>query len=169
MTEDIRDFRRFLRYLERFIMTNLKDDSMCCGVTPNQCHILLETAEKGEVDISDLTSYLGLDKSSISRTVDSLVNTGLLLRKAKQEDRRYQRVSLSDKGLLFVEGIDAQCDLHYSLVFNALPDKVRKRITEDLQALSEAFIKVPEITGERSCCDPNSLSSSDTEGGRNGG
>ena len=157
MTEDIRDFRRCLRYLERFVMTNLKDDSMCCGVTPNQCHILLETAEKGEVDISDLTSYLGLDKSSISRTVDSLVNTGLLLRKEKQEDRRYQSISLSDKGLAFVEGIDAQCDLHYFTIFNTLPDKVRERITEDLQALSEAFLKVSGSTIEQSCCEIDSF------------
>ena len=180
MIEDIHEFRRYLRHLERFVMANLKDDSMCCGVTPNQCHILLETADKGEIDVSDLKNYLGLDKSSISRTADSLVDNGLLVRKEKKEDRRYQSITLSPNGVRFVENIDAQCDFHYSAIFDALPAKIRGRITEDLQALSQAFFKVSGAARDLSCCemDPFLTSSADgtgnpdvllnSEGGKNG-
>jgi DNA-binding MarR family transcriptional regulator len=159
-TDNIHNFRRLLRYLERYVMTNLKDDSMCCGVTSNQCHILLETAEKGEVDISELRNYLGLDKSTISRIVDSLVNVDLILRKENPEDRRYQKVSLSDKGKVFVESINAESDFFYSAIFNALPDIVKGRINEDMQALSDVFINVLGSGRERSCCDFNSLDGS---------
>jgi DNA-binding MarR family transcriptional regulator len=168
-TDNIHNFRRLLRYLERYVMVNLKDDSMCCGVTSNQCHILLETSERGEVDISELRDYLGLDKSTISRIVDSLVNTDLILRKENPEDRRYQKVSLSDKGKILVESIDAECDLHYSVIFNALPDTVKGRINEDMQALSDVFIKVLGSSRKRSCCDITSLDGSlEIKGDRNG-
>ena len=100
---DIRDFRRVLRHLERIIISGLKDDSSCCGITVNQCHLLLEIFDRCETDITELKNYLGLDKSSVSRTIDSLVNSGLLLRVEKEEDRRYQMVSLSEKGFAFVE------------------------------------------------------------------
>ena len=158
MNDDIREFRRSLRYLERFVMANLKDDSVCCGVTPNQCHILLETAEKGETDLSDLKNYLGLDKSSISRTIDSLTSDELLVRKENPEDRRYQIVALSEKGKQLVEDIDERCDLHYKSIFNFLPDKIKGRIIEDLQALSTAFEQSLNINSRTSCCGGNNCS-----------
>src|SRR6056297_3361296 len=107
---EIREFRRALRYLERFISSNVKENSVCCGVTPTQCHVLLKVEEEGETSPTGLKEYLGLEKSSLSRTLDGLVRLGLLERRESSRDRRYQSIRLSGRGKMFVERLNTECD-----------------------------------------------------------
>ena len=122
---DIRAFRHDLRRLERFLVTNLKSNSSCCGVTFNECHILLRVEEAGDITISDIVDYLGVDKSVVSRTVDALVKKNWLLRNESLSDRRTSTVSLSDDGKIFLKGLNSQCDDFYTPVLeNISSDKL---------------------------------------------
>ncbi len=82
----IREFRKALRQLERLIDSQQK---FCCnGVTLAQCHALLEVEELGQATTGQLADSLNLDKSTLSRTIDGLVNLRLLERLSDPKDRR---------------------------------------------------------------------------------
>ena len=72
--------RSKLRVIENEISKQIKEDTICCGITLSQCHILLELNKLKEASIIDLTKILELDKSTLSRTIDGMVNIGLLNR-----------------------------------------------------------------------------------------
>lgn len=151
-TSEIRNFRRALRHLERFVTANVRDNSTCCGVTPTQCHVLLKAEETGEVASSELREYLGLDKSSLSRTLDGLTRLGLLERKESSEDRRSHIIALTKRGKMFVDRLNAECDDYYRPIIETLPGDIRNRILEDFEALFEAFSREGKKPGKKRCC-----------------
>ena len=77
----IQEFRSKLRILDREIEKQLKTETSCCGVSMAQCHTMLELMSNDGISIIDLAKMLELDKSTLSRTVDGLVNAGLIKRK----------------------------------------------------------------------------------------
>jgi DNA-binding MarR family transcriptional regulator len=151
-TVKIREFRHALRHLERFITANVKDNAVCCGVTATQCHVLLKVEEAGLISLSGLSEYLGLDKSSLSRTVDGLVRLSLLQRKESSEDRRYHSIGLTERGKRFVDRLNKECDAYYQPIYEALPTELRERILEDMEALFTIFSRTTKNTPERTCC-----------------
>lgn len=78
--------REIIRILERKL--GILDDlqSSCCGVTFAQCHAIVEIGRASEcssaqsISLNDLAEILGLDKSTMSRTINNLVNNGLVER-----------------------------------------------------------------------------------------
>jgi DNA-binding MarR family transcriptional regulator len=97
-TDVLRSFRAKLRILEREIGRCLEDQTDCCGVTVAQCHVLLELDGLGSVNLKAIADRLELDKSTLSRAVDSLVQLGLAARKEDPENRRQQIISLTKSG-----------------------------------------------------------------------
>ena len=151
-TSETREFRRALRYLERFISSNVKENSVCCGVTPTQCHILLKVEEEKELSPSELREYLGLDKSTLSRTLDGLARLALLERKESSYDRRYQSVMLTESGRKFVDRLNEECDQYYAPIIEVLTDEVRERLLEDFKELFQAFSQTSSSNSKRKCC-----------------
>jgi DNA-binding MarR family transcriptional regulator len=95
--QTIKKFREVLRRFEReiFVQTN---ECCCNGVTLAQCHALLEIASKNKESVSELAKTLSLDKSTVSRTVDGLVNIGLVDRSIPEENRRTSILKLTKAG-----------------------------------------------------------------------
>jgi DNA-binding MarR family transcriptional regulator len=108
--------------------------------------------EAGEISLSRLSEYLGLDKSSLSRTVEGLVKLTLLQRKESSEDRRYHSIGLTETCKIFVDSLNKECDDYYRPIYEALPKELRKRIHEDFEALFEAFSQTARKQPERKCC-----------------
>lgn len=98
MTKDqVKIFRAVLRKFEREIF--LQNNSSCCeGVTVSQCHALLEIELNDNITITELAKSLALDKSTVSRTVESLVSSGLVIRTIPSGNRRTAVLTLSDAG-----------------------------------------------------------------------
>ncbi|HBF35883.1 MAG TPA: MarR family transcriptional regulator, partial [Firmicutes bacterium] len=65
--------REIVRILERKL--GVLDDlqSSCCGVTFAQCHAIVEIGRARKISLNDLADILGLDKSTMSRTINNLV------------------------------------------------------------------------------------------------
>ena len=87
-----------MRLFERLTANQIKQDSCCRGVTLAQCHTILEIEDLGQATTVELSKRLGLDKSTLSRTIDGLVNNGLVARVANPTDRRFYLLSLTIKG-----------------------------------------------------------------------
>ncbi len=149
----IRRFRKNLRVLEREIARSLASETECCGVTMAQCHLLLEVAERGRTSITELSDALELDKSTLSRTVDSLWNAGLLSREAVPLDRRQQLICLTDKGREKTGAIDRLCDDSVARLFRHIPSNKRIQVRDVVAVLAGAMRKNRECkTGP--CCRP---------------
>jgi len=69
------------------------------GVATPQCHVLLELADLKTASITELQNYLVLDKSVVTRTVDTLVKQGLIDRNENPEDRRYGLLHLNNENV----------------------------------------------------------------------
>ena len=93
----IQEFRRVLRIVDQEMF--LQNNASCCeGISLSQCLTLLEIERNREISVSDLAQKLSLDKSTVSRTVDGLVNIDLAKRIIPRENRRMALIHLTDSG-----------------------------------------------------------------------
>jgi DNA-binding MarR family transcriptional regulator len=95
--EYIKRFREILRMFDREVF--LQNNASCCnGISLAQCHTLLEIEKNSEISVSDLAKNLSLDKSTISRTVEGLVNIKMVDRVVPKENRRLALINLTNSG-----------------------------------------------------------------------
>ena len=93
---EIRRFRATLRRFERVTHAQLK--SCCAHVTLAQCLVLLEIDESGRLTMGELAARLRLDASTLSRTIEGLVQRQLVERLREDQDRRLVRIRLTSEG-----------------------------------------------------------------------
>ena len=148
----IRDFRKGLRALERRVELALITQTECCGVTPAQCHLLLEVEEEGEASVGDLAASLELDASTLSRTVDSLVKARLLARREDPANRRRQLVCLTVPGREKADLINNLCNRYYEGLLAALPEGKADTLLEVLPLFVNAMSSRRLADGSGICC-----------------
>ena len=154
MSEDgvaVREFRKDLRALEREVELSLASETGCCGVSPAQCHLLLEVEQRGNTSITELANVLELDKSTLSRTVDSACRAGLLNRETDQTNRRQQVISLTEKGKARADSINGLCDMSYTRLFDFIPAEKGRQVVESVAVLAEAMRRMRK-TPDAPCC-----------------
>ncbi len=121
--KEVREFRAIFRRFERVHKALMEDRDCCSGLTTAQCHPLLEIDEMGQTNLRDLASKLNLDPSTLSRTIDGLVQRGLVKREADSRDRRYVFLSLTDEGQKICDRINEQNDRFYEGILRRMPDE----------------------------------------------
>ena len=65
-----------------------KSEVTCCGITISQCHAIVEIGWAKQISLNELADLLGLDKSTMSRTINNIVENNLVIRETHTEDRR---------------------------------------------------------------------------------
>jgi DNA-binding MarR family transcriptional regulator len=118
----VRRFRENIRHVEREL--NLQDNANCCqGVTLAQCHTLLGLQEHKFLNLSELSEILCLDKSTVSRTIESLVKCGLVNRSIPDENRRKVVLSLTERGTGICNQINRENDTYFRDLLDSIPEK----------------------------------------------
>lgn len=135
----IRKFRSHLRGLEREIGLQLKSDTGCCGINLAHCHALLEISAEEEMSLTGLAERLELDKSTLSRTVDGMVEAGYVTRSETKGDRRRASIRVTAAGREMAERINALCDGYYSELFRRIPAEKRDAVAEAVALLASAM------------------------------
>ncbi|MDF2590039.1 MAG: transcriptional regulator [Anaerocolumna sp.] len=132
-----------LRELLRILVRNLglleKSDASCCGVTIAQCHAIVEIGRAGQISLVELADILGLDKSTMSRTINNLVEANLAIREIDSENRRYIVIQLTEKGDDIFTNIENSMHDYYSNIFTKIPDNKRQQVLESLQILTKSI------------------------------
>ncbi len=148
----VRAFRKSLRRFERVHKMLMEDRDCCSGLTITQCHPILEIDELGKTNLSELASILNLDPSSLSRTVEALVQQELVRREPDNRDRRFVVLSLTPAGKKISDEINGKNDLFYDEILSKLPEKKRGaaiRLLDDLvQAVNSTISSCPECSGK---------------------
>jgi DNA-binding MarR family transcriptional regulator len=149
----VRRFRSALRVFESLIDLTSRREDTCCGVTLAQCHALLALSENETVSLKDLTGKLKLDKSTLSRTVDSLVESGLADRKTGHGDRRVCCITLTARGRAVVNRINGTWDRFAAALLERVPESKRDAALDGMEILANAFLEtVDKVQTVSSCC-----------------
>jgi DNA-binding MarR family transcriptional regulator len=133
----IEQFRAKLRDIERTVWSQTKSEALCCGVTMAQCHAIMEIGEAGELNLKDLSARLSLDNSTLSRTVESLVQDGLADRTPSKEDRRASVIRLNEKGCAARDRINATWNQICRDMLRGIPREKHAQLIESVSLVAE--------------------------------
>lgn len=117
----------------------------CCGISMAQCHALVEIGRAGSISLVDLAGLLNLDTSTMSRTVNNLVNSNMAERELDPSDRRYITIRLTPEGVKQFSGIESSMGTYFMQIYSAIPAENRAQVLESLQILLKAIT-------ESNCC-----------------
>ncbi|HBW34454.1 MarR family winged helix-turn-helix transcriptional regulator [Desulfosporosinus sp. BICA1-9] len=123
-----------------------KEGAQCCGITPAQNHIIYEIGRHPGIIVNDLAHMLGLEKSTISRHVQGLIESGIVKSLQSIEDKRYLNLNLTEQGLLINQSLTNSLAGYVVDIFNQIPEERRDQVNESLTLLLNAISKSPE------CC-----------------
>ncbi len=127
-----------MRSFERLIGDQEK--ACCRGVSLPQCHVLLDIEEKGQATTGQLAKSLSLDKSTLSRTIDGLVGSGLIKRLSNPSDRRYIPIVLTEQGRATCDTINRASDDYYTRALEKIPMKKTEQVIKNFEFLVQAFL-----------------------------
>lgn len=139
--QTIRKFRDILRRFEREVFVQ-SSESCCSGITLAQCHTLLEIESKNKETITELSKTLGLDKSTVSRTVDGLVNIGLIDRTIPAENRRMAELQLTDAGKNVCKMINCRNDDYFDDILSVLPDAEKEEMIRLFEVITARMVQL---------------------------
>jgi DNA-binding MarR family transcriptional regulator len=130
---------RVQRFIRAFGL--LEQDQTPCGfpLRPSQAHALHLLAQGEAVPQHLLAGELHLDKSTVSRLVDGLVNRGWVERAANPDDRREVRLMLTAAGRTVVAQLTAATAAKYRGIWERIPPEKRPQVVEALAVLNDAL------------------------------
>jgi DNA-binding MarR family transcriptional regulator len=136
-SKEIERFRAKLREIERAVWMQTKSEALCCGVTMAQCHAIMEIDAAGELNLKDLAFRLGLDNSTLSRTVESMVKDGLAERTPSAKDRRASVIRLNKKGRMARDRINSTWNRICRDMFRDIPREKHQPLVESVSILAK--------------------------------
>lgn len=150
--QDIRRHRRQVREFQRSSGALMGSRICFEGVNLPQCHVLLALDESGGTNLGDLADALRLDKSTVSRTTDGLVERGLVRRNADPNDRRFVVLELTDRGRSQVDLIHRTADDNVRKIFALIPEDRRADVLECFELLVDAVTACDSEEGSACGC-----------------
>ena len=148
---EYRNFRELIRTLERKLGILEDNEFACCGVTLAQCHALVEIGRAGTISLNELAELVNLENSTMSRTVNNLVNKDLVERNLDSKDRRYVTIALTAEGHTIFESIETQMDNYFKDIFSHIPEEKGAQVLESLALIVEATNK-SKCCSKDTCC-----------------
>ncbi len=133
----IQEFRKSLRTIERSVVEQLKLQTRCCGVTLAQCHTLVEIGDAGTINLVKLAQRMGLDTSTLSRTVDAMVKEGLITRATDSVSRRAIVLALTKKGAKRLAAINGSCNEFYGRMLDSIPEGKRPLLIDGVRLVAD--------------------------------
>lgn len=106
------------------------------GVTVAEWVVLREMLHQPPLAPSQLAGRLGLTRGAISKLADRLIAKHLILRRAGQDDLRFQSLELTFQGAALVPELAALADQNEAECFGHLGAAERIALRETMQALA---------------------------------
>jgi len=139
---ETKKFTEVIRKLEKGLdLGNRYSTASCCGITLAQCHLLLEIESNQGASLNAVSASTGLDKSTLSRTLDALIKNGYADRRNSLTDRRSIELFLTEKGFEKIKEINSITESFYGLVLEKLKAAVSGNPVEVMNILSDILIE----------------------------
>ena len=131
--------RELIRVLERKLGVLGKNEGSSGNMTLAQCHAIVEIGRAKNISLNELSDVLNLDNSTISRTINNLVNTGMVIRETDAKDRRYIVIKLTDNGNEIFKEIEQNMEEYFERVYEFIPRDKTQQVVESLEILLDAI------------------------------
>jgi DNA-binding MarR family transcriptional regulator len=105
-------------------------------LSPSQAHALQVIGATKSLPHYQLAAHLRLEKSTVSRLVNILVERGWVERTTNPLNRREKLLHLTDAGNTIFEEIQASASAKYHALWQRLPEKRRAQILDALTTLN---------------------------------
>ncbi len=138
MHDEARRLRHVVRRMVQALGIPGRDDVCCHGVTLAQCHVLVEVCEARGLSLSELAERLRLDKSTVSRTVETLVGRDLLTRTPRRENRRCVAIEPTALGEELCGVLRHEVEGAYRRILDRIPEDKREMVLEAFELFLEA-------------------------------
>ncbi len=116
-----------------------RDQIKVFGFTSSQCYSLLGLLKTGSMAMSELSTKMNLDSTTMTRVIDNLVRDGLVERTRDEGDRRYVVIALTDSGKDVATKLDASIRQYYRAIIANLPEGEAMPVLNSVQLLLTAF------------------------------
>jgi DNA-binding MarR family transcriptional regulator len=125
----------------------------CCQIGGSeislvQSHILYELLRKDKPSMQQVADTLGMDITTFSRQIQTLVKMELVIKTPLPEDRRVSQLTLTTQGKFVAAAIDAQMNQYLDEVFSNMSEFEREMVIKSVKLLNEAMSK------STVCCKP---------------
>ncbi|MBO0959964.1 MarR family transcriptional regulator [Neobacillus sp. MM2021_6] len=125
----------------------------CCQVGGNdislvQSHILYELHRKDRPSMQQVADALGIDITTFSRQIQTLVKEELVKKTPLPEDKRVSQLTLTTQGRDVAAKIDADMNQYLNEVFANMSEFEREMVIKSVKLLNEAMSK------STVCCKP---------------
>lgn len=141
----------FQMVVRRFGFLNDQCCENCCGqeVTTMQSHILYEVSRQTDPSMQDVAGALGLDITTFSRQIKTLVEKDLIKKTPHPNDNRVNILSLTSKGKTVEENINNEMNNYLNQILSHLSDYEKESVVRSIKLLDYAMRK-----SENYCCSP---------------
>lgn len=117
----------------------------CCSaleedVSLVQSHILYEIQKQPDSSMQDVSERLGMDITTFSRQIQTLIKRELVMKNASPSDKRTYLLTLTDKGERVAEEIDRQMGESFDMIFSSMTTFEQNAVQEAIRRLNEAML-----------------------------
>jgi len=113
-------------------------------VNKTQTNILMFINENNDKSMSEISTMTGLEKSSFTRSVDSLVENGFITRNLPENDRRKIKLTLTKKGVQAAEIIRNDFDSYLDSLVSDFSENEKIDFFDSLAIISKYMNKILE-------------------------
>ena len=122
-----------------------------CGenISPAKAHAIMEIGKRKKLSLSqkDLTESLSLNKSNITRLVQSLEKSNFLKRVVSSSDKRLILLELTPKGVQLCKRLEISSSKYIEELLGHIPTNKHKKLIETLEELNRATTLIKEKRG----------------------
>jgi len=140
-----------LQELVRILQFRDRDRACCYELSVSQCHGLQALVQAGPMTVTDLGSHLYLEKSTASRLAKSLLEKGLIRRRAPRGDGRVVILQVTEAGQRLTRRILNDLAEEYMDLLEQLTPEVRTALPAVLDRLARVIAGRTDGTGF-TCC-----------------
>jgi len=124
----------------------------CCSVdgievSAVQSHILYEIDSKNSPSMQQVADLLGIELTTFSRQIQTLVNMELVEKIPSIEDKRVNNLKLTEKGEVVSKGIDRQVNAFLEDIFDQMTDFERETTQRAVNLIADVMTNSPLCCG----------------------
>lgn len=113
-----------------------------------QSHILYELLRRDKPSMQQVADTLGMDITTFSRQIQTLVKMELVVKSPLPDDRRVSQLTLTTQGKYVAAKIDADMNQYLNEVFSNMSEFEQEMVIKSVKLLNEAMSK------STVCCKP---------------
>ena len=140
---DTRKFVRIQSYGCELYSKTIEDEAIACGLTKPEADVLLFFSNNPEFQSAvDVARYRGVSKAYVSKALVRLADKGYITARVDENDRRFQKIFVTDKAQGVVERLKQAQARFSELILGNLSQEDLETMASLLQKLYECVIKV---------------------------